>query len=80
METPEGFANHGEFVSCVAHMKEAIDPTTVTKELCDLADAERDAAKAEREAARDAAKAERDAAKAERRSAGKAHGKAPQGD
>jgi hypothetical protein len=38
MDTPDGFANHGAFVSCVAHMKDAtlatIDWTTVTPEAC----------------------------------------------
>jgi hypothetical protein len=38
MPTPAGFANHGAFVSCVAHMKDAtlatIDWTTVTPESC----------------------------------------------
>jgi hypothetical protein len=77
MDTPEGFANHGAFVSCVAHMKDAtlatIDWTTITPEACaaakDAKHADKDAAKAEKQAAKDAAKAERDAAKAERRAA-----------
>ena len=38
MPTPAGFSNHGAFVSCVAHMKDAtlatIDWTTVTPEAC----------------------------------------------
>ena len=37
METPEGFANHGAFVSCVAHMHVTlaeIDWTTVTPDTC----------------------------------------------
>jgi hypothetical protein len=63
METPEGFANHGAFVSCVAKMKDValadVDWATVTPEACAAA---KEAAKA----TRDAAKAERDAAKAER--------------
>ena len=38
MPTPAGFANHGAFVSCVAHMKDVtlatIDWTTVTPDAC----------------------------------------------
>ena len=38
MPTPDGFKNHGAFVSCVAHMKDAtlatIDWTTVTPDSC----------------------------------------------
>ena len=38
MDTPAGFANHGAFVSCVAHMTDAtlatIDWTKVTPEAC----------------------------------------------
>lgn len=39
MDTPEGFSNHGAFVSCVAHMEHDVDPatfdwTTVTPESC----------------------------------------------
>jgi hypothetical protein len=38
METPLGFANHGAFVSCVAHMMDVtlatIDWTTVTPDTC----------------------------------------------
>ena len=80
METPEGFANHGEFVSCVAKLNngqwgggEPAVPVVLaelTPEACDLladeAAAAKAAAKAERAAAREAAKAERAAAKAER--------------
>jgi hypothetical protein len=83
METPEGFSNHGAFVSCVAHMKDAtlatIDWTTVTPEACAAAkpgkghdpekQAAKDAAKAERDAAKAERKAARDAAKAERQAA-----------
>ena len=39
MTTPDGFANHGAFVSCIAHMKDAsptFDLTTVTPETCGL--------------------------------------------
>ncbi len=40
MDTPEGFPNHGAFVSCVAHMKDVsavgFDYTTVTPELCGI--------------------------------------------
>jgi hypothetical protein len=67
METPDGFANHGAFVSCVAKMKDVtladVDWTTITAESC--------------AAAKDAAKAERDAAKAERKAQhdAKTHGK-----
>ena len=85
MVTPAGFRNHGAFVSCVAHMKDAtlatIDWTTVTPEACAAAKGNKgkgdtaggagahDAAKAERQAAKDAAKAARDAAKAARQAA-----------
>ena len=38
MTTPDGFANHGAFVSCVAHMKDvpaaSFDWSTVTPESC----------------------------------------------
>lgn len=38
MVTPAGFANHGAFVSCVAHMKDAtlatIDWSTITRTSC----------------------------------------------
>jgi hypothetical protein len=90
MPTPEGFRNHGAFVSCVAHMKDATLATivweTVTPEACaaakDAKHADKDAAKAEKQAAKDAAKAARDAAKAERkaaRDAAKAERKANKG-
>ena len=82
MTTPAGFRNHGAFVSCVAHLKDAtlatIDWTFVTPEACAAAKATRgdaadkpakDAAKAERTAAKAAAKAARDAAKAARQAA-----------
>ncbi len=79
METPEGFRNHGAFVSCVAHMKDAtlatIDWTTVTPEACAAAkpgkgnDPEKQAAKDAAKAERDAAKAAREAARAERKAA-----------
>ena len=40
MDTPDGFPNHGAFVSCVAHMKDVsaigFDWTTVTPELCGI--------------------------------------------
>ncbi len=40
MGTPDGFPNHGAFVSCVAHMKDVaatgFDWTTVTPELCGI--------------------------------------------
>jgi hypothetical protein len=39
-ETPAGFKNHGQFVSCVAHMDVAdpstFDPATVTPEACGI--------------------------------------------
>ena len=70
MPTPEGFRNHGAFVSCVAHMKDAtlatIDWTTVTPEACAAAKPGK-GNDPEKQAAKDAAKAERDAAKAARR-------------
>jgi len=83
METPEGFANHGEFVSCVAKLNngqwgggEPAEPVVLadlTPEACaalaEEAAAAKEAARAEREAAREAAKAERDAARAERAAA-----------
>jgi hypothetical protein len=41
MATPAGFANHGAFVSCVAHMKDVtlatIDWASVTPSSCDAA-------------------------------------------
>jgi hypothetical protein len=51
MDTPAGFANHGAFVSCVAHMKDVTDAatfdfSTVTVESCAAADAARAADKA----------------------------------
>jgi len=61
METPAGFANHGAFVSCVAHMKDmtlaTIDWTKITPESCA-------AAKASDNAKADAAKAKAHAGKA----------------
>jgi hypothetical protein len=49
MATPAGFANHGAFVSCVAHMKDVtlatVDWTTITPESCAAADAARKPAK-----------------------------------
>ena len=72
MPTPDGFRNHGAFVSCVAHMKDAtlatIDWTTVTPEACAAAKPGK-GNDPEKQAAKDAAKAERDAAKAERAAA-----------
>ena len=85
MVTPAGFRNHGAFVSCVAHLKDAtlatIDWTTVTPEACAAAKGNKGkddtaggnpnkaADKAERQAAKDAAKAARDAAKAAKKAA-----------
>jgi hypothetical protein len=79
METPEGFANHGEFVSCVAKLNKGqwgggepavpVVLADLTPEACAAlateAAAAKDAAKAAAKAERDAAKAERDAARAE---------------
>jgi hypothetical protein len=78
LPTPDGFENHGAFVSCVArYMKdteEPVDPATVTIETC-LAAQEaaalekaakheaKAAERAERKAARDAAKAEKSVAR-----------------
>jgi hypothetical protein len=73
METPEGFANHGEFVSCVAKLNKGqwgggepavpVVLADLTPEACAALAEEAAAAK---DAAKAAAKAERDAAKAER--------------
>ncbi len=74
MTTPVGFANHGAFVSCVAHMKDmtlaTIDWTTVTPESCAAAKA---AGKANH--ASDNGKVKSDAGKAKGQ-AGKAKGAA----
>jgi hypothetical protein len=88
MVTPAGFRNHGAFVSCVAHLKNAtlatIDWTTVTPEACGAASGNKSTAGADNQgtadakAARNVAKAERkaarDAAKAERKAAKAAGG------
>jgi len=86
MPTPDGFRNHGAFVSCVAHMKDAtlatIDWTTVTPEACAAAKPGK-GNDPEKQAAKDTAKAERDAAKAERaaaRAAAKAAREAAKGN
>src|SRR4029079_7580123 len=86
MPTPDGFRNHGAFVSCVAHMKDAtlatIDWTTVTPEACAAAKPGK-GNDPEKQAAKDTAKAERDAAKAERaaaRAAAKAARQAAKGN
>ncbi len=46
MATPAGFANHGAFVSCVAHMKDVtlatIDWSSVTPESCAAAKSDED--------------------------------------
>lgn len=87
METPEGFVNHGAFVSCVAHMKDGSLATVVwaeiTVESCaaarEAAQAEKAAAKAEKvQAAKDKAAAAK-AKGAEKAAAGKAKGKARRG-
>ena len=83
METPAGFANHGAFVSCVAHLKDGRGPrdgdTRVLRGRRGRPEpreghpaAERAADKAERAAA----KAER---KAERAAAGRGNGNAKGG-
>ena len=77
METPDGFRNHGEFVSCVARMNQGhddgtatdpIDPATLTPADCTRPgkgnDPEFRASKAQARADRQAAKAERTAARA----------------
>lgn len=78
METPEGFVNHGAWVSCVTHLtklpvEEGAEPLTledITPEACAALDEAKQAAKDAAREARDARKAEakaaRDAAKAER--------------
>jgi hypothetical protein len=67
MVTPEGFANHGAFVSCVAHLDTTVDLATVTPETCAAADA----AKAADKAGKGADKAAAGKAKG---ADGKAHG------
>ena len=81
METPAGFRNHGAFVSCVAHLKNAtaatIDWTNVTPEACAAAKpgksgdahAKNDAKRAEHAAAKATREAARAAAKAARAAA-----------
>jgi hypothetical protein len=75
MVTPAGFRNHGAFVSCVAHMKDAtlatIDWTTVTPESCAAAGHGKSA---DAKANADAKKAEHAAAKAAREAARAAAG------
>jgi hypothetical protein len=71
METPADFANHGAFVSCVAHLTEVVDPATVTFEQCTAADEAKAAEKSAKGAAKAAEKSAKGAAKA---AAGKAHG------
>jgi hypothetical protein len=78
METPAGFANHGAFVSCVAHMDgtlATVNLSTVTPQACADAEAARNPEKAQRKAEQAAEKAQRQAEKA---SAGKAKGAAKQ--
>ncbi len=75
METPEGFANHGAFVSCVAHLTGIVDPATVTLEQCTAADQAKAAEKSAKGAAKAAEKTAQKAAKAAAKAAaGKAHG------
>ncbi len=76
--TPEGFANHGAFVSCVAHMDgtlSTVDLSTVTPKTCADAEAARNPEKAQRQADKAAEKAQRQADKV---SAGKGKGAAKQ--
>ncbi len=80
MDTPLGFANHGAFVSCVAHMKDAtltgFDWSTVTPESCAAsAPSANGQAKAEAGKAKGQANAAAAKAKAqEKAAAGKGHG------
>ena len=86
MDTPAGFANHGAFVSCVAHLTDIVDPATVTLEQCTAADQAKAAEKSAKGAAKAAEKSAKGAAKAAEKSAqraakaaakaaaGKAHG------
>ena len=76
MDTPDGFANHGAFVSCVAHMKgdsTGVDLSTVNTDTCAAAAAETSQAKADKANAKANAKAEAGKAKG---AAGKAKGAA----
>lgn len=71
MQTPAGFRNHGAFVSCVAHLKDAtaatIDWTTITPEACAAAKPGKSGdAGATGKANSDAKRAAHAAAKAER--------------
>lgn len=78
LETPDGFTNHGDWVSCVAHLtklpvEEGAEPLTledITPEACAAYDeakqAAKDAAKDARDAKKAEAKAAREAAKAAR--------------
>ncbi|MCJ7710665.1 MAG: hypothetical protein MUQ32_07505, partial [Chloroflexi bacterium] len=82
MPTPVGFANHGAFVSCVAHLDVSVigfEWTTVTPEFCGAANpkAAEKAAKAAEKAAEKAAKAAGKSAegKAKGATARAAHGK-----
>jgi hypothetical protein len=65
-ETPEGFANHGAWVSCVARMKDATTLEGIDLAVCEAAAALRAEAKAARAAERTLEKAERAAEKTER--------------
>ncbi len=85
MDTPAGFANHGAFVSCVAHMKDATlatigDWSSVTPNTCAAAKASaRGQAKSEAAKAKGQEKAAAAKAKAqEKAAAGKAKGAAGQ--
>ena len=78
LPTPEGFANHGAFVRCVAHMDGTlltVDLEAVTPKTCADAEAARNPEKAQRQADKAAEKAQRQADMA---SAGKGKGAAKQ--
>jgi len=78
LPTPSGFANHGAFVSCVAHMDgtlATVDLSTVTPQTCAAAEKARNPEKAQRQADKAAEKAQR---QADRVSAGKGKGAAKQ--
>jgi hypothetical protein len=78
MDTPEGFANHGAFVRCVAHMDgtlATVKLTEVTPATCAAAEKARNPEQAQRKADKAAEKAKRQAEQAQ---AGKGKGAAKQ--
>lgn len=83
--TPPGFANHGAFVACVAHMDKGIDAatfdwTTVTPLACGLTPTPAPDATTQSGTTKGEAKSQAGKAKGEARSqAGKAKGKAKSG-